>query len=390
MRLSRGPWGVKSPGPPRPKGRIVSSLPRLHFDGAQRAPLRAATWAALQSSAQIPGNASSVHQAGQDARRQVEGAAQGVRQWLKLAHRAPILWAGSPWEARLLLLLGLSPKPAPAQAGRHVLWLGDGARAEPYQEAATAAGLVLTVLSLAEARAGAPPCAADGSPWARIIVEAASSGSGHLMPLGPGGPLQAALKGAPWALVLGPAAPLWPALAGHSLAPQALVLDGAPVGGPEGMAAVALAAEVTVAPLWPGGGQQEGLRPGTVPKDGAVALAAALAHGPSPRALQQLAGPRDALQEGLVAAGAAPICGQDLERLPHVTLVHLPGEDVRTLQQRLWRQRLAVGVAPCSCCGQEGLRLGLRPEHTPAQLERLRRALATLCKGPKTCAKGRA
>jgi hypothetical protein len=258
----------------------------------------------------------------------------------------------------------------------------------PYGPAVAEAGFELTIVPYPWAPGAAmPPRAADGSPWARIIVEAASAQSGHLTPMAPDGPLQALLAGAPWALLLGPAAPLWPAWAELTLSPDAVVVEGAPVGGPEGMAVVALAPGATVAPLWPGGGQQGGLRPGTVAKDGAVGLATALAQGPGPEALQALVGPRHALEQFLISEGAQ-ICARDLLRLPHVTLVHLPGGAAPRLQQDLWRQGLAVGVATC-CCGRQGLRLGLRPEHTPAQRERLRQALAALCKGHKTCAQGR-
>jgi cysteine desulfurase len=62
-----------------------------------------------------------------------------------------------------------------------------------------------------------------------------------------------------------------------------LIVAGAPLGGPPGTAAVILRADADLVPLWGGGGQQGGRRPGTEALAPAVGLGAAATHAEANR-----------------------------------------------------------------------------------------------------------
>lgn len=387
---------------------MAHPTPRLNFDGALMAPVQPLAWAAFERAALAPGNPSSVHQAGQEARRLVEGAARHTAAWLRLPEASSVLWLGSSFEARLLLLAGLhrAPQTPPTDvlqqrqededaAKGQTLWLGaHGGGAEATVAAAQALGTTVQRVSYAAFLDGTIAAHdASGRPWARLVVEAADGASGALAPLTASGHLAAWARRLPWALCLGAAAPLWPELHLGLPKPDAVVVDAGPVGGPQGATALALALGASVRPVSLGGGQQNGLRPGTVAKEMASGLAAALHELPDADSYGALQPLRDSLETFARTALGATVCGPGCNahgpRLPHVTLLHLPCSlpALTALQGRLAQARLAVRLRR-GLCGRHGLHVGLHPQHTSADVARLQAALLGLCKADTTCARG--
>jgi cysteine desulfurase len=100
--------------------------------------------------------------------------------------------------------------------------------------------------------------------------------------------------------------------------------------GPKGVGALLVRPGVAVRPLLRGGGQERGLRPGTVDPVAVAGfgVAAARAEG-GPARYARLAGLRDGLEERLAALGAkhrgAPLRNGDGTRAPHVSNLSWPG-----------------------------------------------------------------
>ena len=100
--------------------------------------------------------------------------------------------------------------------------------------------------------------------------------------------------------------------------------------GPKGIGALVVQAGVTVRPLLRGGGQERGLRPGTVDPVAAAGFGVAAARaGDGPARYAQLARLRDGFEERLVALGAklrgAPLRNGEGARAPHVSNMSWPG-----------------------------------------------------------------
>jgi cysteine desulfurase len=100
--------------------------------------------------------------------------------------------------------------------------------------------------------------------------------------------------------------------------------------GPKGVGALLVRPGVTVRPLLRGGGQERGLRPGTVDPVSAVGFGVAAARAEDgPARYARLAGLRDELERRLFAIGqhleGVPLRNGDGERAPHVSNLSWPG-----------------------------------------------------------------
>ena len=95
--------------------------------------------------------------------------------------------------------------------------------------------------------------------------------------------------------------------------------------GPKGIGALISRPGLRLHPVLLGGGQERGLRPGTVDPIAASGLAAAARHAMSgPARYRELASRRDRLQEALVGLGGL-VNGEGATRAPHVANVAWPG-----------------------------------------------------------------
>ena len=110
------------------------------------------------------------------------------------------------------------------------------------------------------------------------------------------------------------------------------------IGGPKGMGALLVRDRKRIAPLLHGGGQQNGVRPGTENVPGIVGfgVAADLAARHRETAAPTTAALRDAFERGVLDAIAdARINGSDAPRAPHVSNVSIPGTDSEAMLMHL-------------------------------------------------------
>ena len=163
-------------------------------------------------------------------------------------------------------------------------------------------------------------------------------------------------------------------LAMEALGIDLLSLSGHKLYGPKGIGALVVAPGVPLAPQLHGGGQQGGLRPGTLPVPLIVGLAAALELAIADQSARgmRLAVLRDQLWEGLRAIGGFSLNGPPPgpSRLPHNLNVTALGVEGNRLHQLLRRQ---IAISSGSACSQGS------PSHVLAALGRTRlEAAATL------------
>ncbi len=162
--------------------------------------------------------------------------------------------------------------------------------------------------------------------------------------------------------------PLQPADLGIDL----LSFSGHKLYGPKGIGALVVAPGVRLAPQLQGGGQEQGLRPGTLPVPLIVGLATALTlalHDREERATR-LGGLRDELWQRLEQLGGVHRNGAAAPRLAHNLNVWIDGVDGSALQRQL-RQTLAVSSGSACSSGEPShvlLALGLSRQQAAAAL----------------------
>ena len=153
----------------------------------------------------------------------------------------------------------------------------------------------------------------------------------------------------------------------------ALSVSAHKVGGPAGVGALVVAREASLAPLVHGGGQQRGLRAGTQDVAGAAAFATAaeLALAELDAETARLTGLRDRLVRGILSSvEGAELLGSTERRLPGNAHVLFPGASGETLLFLLDQRGIAVSTG--SAC-QAGV---------ARAVPRRARAGADGCRGP--------
>ena len=129
-----------------------------------------------------------------------------------------------------------------------------------------------------------------------------------------------------------------------------LSLSGHKLYGPKGIGALAISRPLALAPQLHGGGQQGGLRAGTLPVPLIVGLAAALnlAHADRLEREQRLGALRDQLWQGLEALGGIRRNGAAAPRLAHNLNICVEGVEGGALHRALRRQLAVSGGSACS------------------------------------------
>ena len=129
-----------------------------------------------------------------------------------------------------------------------------------------------------------------------------------------------------------------------------LSLSGHKFYGPKGIGALAITRPLTLAPQLHGGGQQGGLRAGTLSVPLIVGLAAALDLAQADRLEreQRLGALRDRLWQGLEALGGIRLNGTRAPRLAHNLNVVVEGVEGGALHRALRRQLAVSGGSACS------------------------------------------
>ena len=129
-----------------------------------------------------------------------------------------------------------------------------------------------------------------------------------------------------------------------------LSLSGHKLYGPKGIGALAISRPLALAPQLHGGGQQGGLRAGTLPVPLIVGLAAALNLAQADRLEreQRLGALRDQLWQGLEALGGIRRNGAAAPRLAHNLNICVEGVEGGALHRALRRQLAVSGGSACS------------------------------------------
>jgi len=136
-----------------------------------------------------------------------------------------------------------------------------------------------------------------------------------------------------------------------------LTISGHKIGAPKGIGALIVKERKAVEALIHGGGQQNGIRPGTENVAGAIALgrAATLAAEEQSAEATRLAGLRDGLLEQLRQVVPDLVChGAGAARAPHILNVGIPGTDSEALLMHLDLAGVAAsGGSACSTGAME-------------------------------------
>ncbi len=139
----------------------------------------------------------------------------------------------------------------------------------------------------------------------------------------------------------------------HQLGVHSLALAAHKIHGPKGIGALWLRKDATVSPLWGGGGQQEGIRPGThnVPGIAAMGLAAELATTDLPTHREQFERQRNILRAAAEASRVPFLVnGDSAEGAPHILSLAFRGVPAEPLLHVLESRGLLVSAG--SACAE--------------------------------------
>ncbi len=295
--------------------------------------------------------ASRLHRPGLLAAAAVEQARAQMANHLGVAPEAVVFTSGAT-EANNLALKGLAEAELAAGGSRrHLITLATEHRAvlDPLRYLAQL-GFELTVLpvhgdglvDLAGLEAALQPSTLA------VSVMAANNEIGVLQPLAAIGALcrrRGILFHCDGAQAVGHI-PLQPAALGIHL----LSFSGHKLYGPKGIGALVLAPNVVLAPQLHGGGQERGLRAGTLPVPLIVGLAKALELAAADRdaRAERLAALRDQLLAGLEQLGDIRLNGAATPRLAHNLNVSVGGVNGAALHSSLRHQLAVSGGSACS------------------------------------------
>ena len=303
---------------------------RTYFDWNATAPLRPEARAAMVSTLELTGNASSVHAEGRAARRLVEQAREQVAA-LAGAEAKNVIFTSGATEANMLaltsaieiggrkslrdrLFVSAIEHPSVRSGGRFP--------AEQVEELpVTGAGVLdLHALRSAIARAERP----------LVSVMLANNETGVIQPIRQIADIVHSANG-----VLHVDAVQGPGRIDcriGELGADLMSLSAHKLGGPQGAGALVSRGDVHIAePLIKGGGQERSLRAGTENVAAIAGFGAAAAIAAKQADAARMAGLRDRVEAGIKAAlPDAVIFGQNAPRLPNTTLFTVPGMKAET------------------------------------------------------------
>ncbi|MDQ1084031.1 MULTISPECIES: cysteine desulfurase family protein [Microbacterium] len=333
---------------------------QVYLDHAATTPLRAEARDAWLSAHEVLGNPSSIHGAGQSARRLLEDAREQLAEVLG-CQAIEIVFTSGGTEAANLALKGLwwsRPEGTDAVVlpdGEHhatldvVGWLAAAERA--------------TVRTVPLDDLGRIDLDAFSSALPRAAVATALVANNEVGTLQDAAALAAAASGAGVPLhldavsALGQVAVDFSAWRGPGRDPgglAAMSVSAHKVGGPVGVGAAVVSRHARVTPLVHGGGQQRGLRAGTQDVAGAAAFAAAARAAEAERVAEtaRVSALRDRLIDGIRSSvPAARLLGDPVERLPGNAHVLFPDAAGETLLFLLDMTGIAVSTGSACQAG---------------------------------------
>jgi len=335
------------------------SQPRVYLDHAATAPLRSEARDAWLGAAASVGNASSIHGAGQDARRLLEEARERIAAVID-ADPIEIVFTSGGTEAVNLAVKGLWwSRPSGAEAvvlpdGEHhatldaVEWLhaqgaqvrqvavDEVARIGPADFARALPGAALATALVANNEAGTV------NDSAALSAAAAEAGVAlHLDAVAAFGHVPVSFR-------------RWRGQAQGRSGLAALSVSAHKIGGPAGVGALVVARGAELTPLVHGGGQQRRLRAGTQDVAGATAfaIAAELAEAERTAEATRLAALRKRLVHGIRSAlPDAELLGDPQERVPGNAHILFPGAPGETLLFLLDLAGIAVSTGSACQAG---------------------------------------
>jgi cysteine desulfurase len=317
-----------------------------YLDYNATAPVHPAVAVAVAEALALGGNPSSVHRAGQTARRAVETAREAVAA-LVGADASEVVFVSGGTEANHLALRGSGRSRVLVSAIEH-----DSVRAavKDAEILPVDSSGILSLTALAER------LAADARP-ALVSVMLANNETGVIQPIAEiaeiahaGGALlhcdavQAAGK-----------LPLDRSRLGADL----ISLSAHKIGGPQGVGALVVAPDVALAALQVGGGQERGRRAGTENVPGIVGFGRACAIAAESLAdCVRLAALRDSAERQLLArAPSARVFGAAGPRLPNTLCIAMPGVPAATQVMALDLAGVMVSAGAACSSGK------VRPSH---------------------------
>ncbi|WP_315549211.1 cysteine desulfurase family protein [Microbacterium aurum] len=353
----------------------------IYLDHAASAPVRAVARDAWLAASAIAGNASSVHGAGQAARRLLEESREAIAAVVDCDPIEVVLTSGGTESVNLALKGLWWARPAGAEAivlpdGEHHATIDTAAWLQT--QGARIRAVPLDGVGRIDPNGFAAACADDGErPAALATALVANNEVGTVQDAAAlaaaaasaGVPLHLDAVGALGHLPVGFAH--WRGDARRAAGLVALSVSGHKVGAPVGTGALVVSRHAALAPLLHGGGQQRALRSGTPDVAGAAALAAALTEAEAERVAesQRLSGLRDRLIAGIrTGVPDAELLGDPRHRLPGNVHVLFPGAAGETLLFLLDVAGIAVSTG--SAC-QAGV---AEPSHVVLALGRDERA----------------
>lgn len=364
----------------------------IYLDHASFSPLRPSARGAWLAATEVIGNASSVHGAGQAARRLLEESREALAAAIGCEPIEVVFTSGGTESVNLALKGLWWSRSAGADAvvlpdGEHhatmdaAAWLVQSeaavlrhvpldawGRIDPVEFATALPGAALATALIANNEVGTVQ---DAAALARAAADAdvpfhldAVSALGHV-PVDFAG---------------------WRGDAIGSGGLVALSMSGHKVGAPVGTGALVVSRHAKLTPLLHGGGQQRGLRSGTQDVAGAAALAVAVAEAVAEQAAEhtRLTALRTRLIDGLRAdVPVAELLGDPDDRLPGNIHVHFPGAAGESLLFLL--DQAGISVSTGSAC-QAGV---AEPSHVVLALgrtERVARSVLRISLGRTTTA----
>ncbi|MFJ4039044.1 cysteine desulfurase family protein [Microbacterium sp. NPDC090007] len=350
---------------------------RVYLDHAATTPLRPEARDAWLAAHEVLGNPSSIHGAGQDARRLLEDAREQVAVVLGCQPIEVVFTSGGT-EAANLALKGLWWSRS---AGTHAVVLPDGehhATLDVVEWLAAAEGARVRPVPLDPLGRIVPEVFAAALPGAAAAT--ALVANNEVGTLQDAAALASAASEAGVPLHLDAVSALgqvpvdfagWRGAGSSGDGLVALSVSAHKVGGPVGVGAAVVSRHARVTPLVHGGGQQRGLRAGTQDVAGAAAFAAAVRAAEAQREAEtaRVAGLRDRLVAGIRSAiPEAELLGDPRERLPGNAHMLFPDAAGETLLFLLDMDGIAVSTG--SAC-QAGV---AEPSHVVRALGRDDRA----------------
>lgn len=302
---------------------------RTYLDWNATTPLRPEAKAAMAAALGEPANPSSVHGAGRHARREIEDA-RSIIAGLTGAAPGDVIFTSGATEANALALSpatrrhgAAAPQRLIVSAIEHVSVLGGG-RFDPAKierAPATASGVV-DLDRLAALVNGKPP--------ALVSVMLANNETGAIQPVRAAADIVHEAGGLLHVDAVQGFTKIPVKL--EELGADLMSLSAHKIGGPTGAGALVMRPDITVEPLWRGGGQERNRRPGTENVAGIVGFAAAakaasLARDGDAERIGRL---RERLEAGLRADSRAVIFATDTPRLSNTTLVAAAGLNAET------------------------------------------------------------